>query len=98
MATTQASKRMKLAPTKDAPFEKNKDLGTSEPYFCHTDDIPKTSENLQVTKADTDAVTSVAYSQENDFFEVNFGSLSAQMKVCKISNEGYFPFLPSELQ
>lgn len=81
MATTQASKRMKLAPTKDAPFEENKDLGTSKPYFCHTDDIPKTSENLQVTKADTDAVTSVTYSQENDFFEVNFGSLSSQMKT-----------------
>ncbi|XP_073043576.1 uncharacterized protein [Primulina eburnea] len=81
MATTQASKRMKLSHTKDAPFEENKDLDTIEPYFCHADDIPKTSENLQVMKADTDAVTSVAYSRENDFFEVNFGSLSAQMKT-----------------
>ncbi|XP_073133482.1 uncharacterized protein [Henckelia pumila] len=88
--TTHVSKRMKLSLTKDVPFEENKDLvtgctenfWTSESYFCHNDGIPDMSKSLQVTKADTYA-TSEADSQENDFFEVNFGSLSAQMKTDK---------------
>ncbi|KZV39623.1 mitogen-activated protein kinase-binding protein 1 [Dorcoceras hygrometricum] len=93
-ATTRVSKRRKLSPTKNGPFEMSKDLGTgctdniwpSEPYFCLTDDIHNMSESLQVTKAHTDAVTSVPYSQENDFFEASFGSLSAQTKTDKIKS------------